>query len=153
MNTIVAVRLLDFPLQLHARARQQADAMNREFRLVVEQGHDQADAVPTRLLELSTLMSQRYAGFTEEQDDLVEQGIEDGRERLPELRFDVPRHAGQAAVQLGALYDEADQWCRTGALLTLATSPEIVAYRRWYIDAFRHQCDGAQPVPWTGPWQ
>jgi len=153
VNTIVPVRLLDFPLQVHDRARQQSDALHREFRLVAEQARDDADSVPARLLELSRVMSGRYEGFTEAQEELIEQGIADGLQRLPELRFDVPRHAGEAGAELGRILDEADAWCRSGAMLALATPDDLVAYRRWYLEEFRRQCAGAHPEPWPGPWE
>ncbi len=153
MSTLVPVRLLDLPVQLHARAQQRSDALHREFRLVVEQARDDATSVPARLLEISTTLSGRYEGFTEAQEELLELAVAEGVERLPELRFDVPRHGGEAAAALDALLDEADTWCRDGAMLVLAAPADVIAYRRWYLHCFVTQCAGAEPVPWPGPWE
>jgi len=86
----VTVRLLGLPLHVHARAQQQSDAMRREFQLIVEQEREQAGTVPVRLLELSTLLSARYEGFSEEQEERIEAGIEAGEQQLDELVFTLP---------------------------------------------------------------
>lgn len=151
MTDLVPVLLLGFPLLVHDRARQHSDGLHREFRLIVEQARVDEDSVPVRLLELSTVMSGRYGGFTEAQEDVIEQGIAEGQTTLDELRFDVPQHAGAAAVQLGAILDEADQWCREGMLLLHETPADIVDYRRWYLKNFIEQCAGEPPTPWAGP--
>jgi len=147
----VTVRLLGLPLHVHARAQQQSDAMRREFQLIVEQDREHAGTVPVRLLQLSTLLSARYEGFSEEQEERIEGGIEAGEQQLDELVFTLPAHAGQAARELGAVLDEADEFCREGQLLTLATPPDLVAYRRWYLDNFVVQSAGGSPCPWSGP--
>ncbi len=147
----VTVRLLGLPLRVHARAEQQSDAMRREFQLIVEQEREQAGTVPVRLLELSTLLSARYEGFSEEQEERIEAGIEAGEQQLDELVFTLPAHAGQAALELGAVLDEADEFCREGQLLTLATPPDLVAYRQWYLANFSVQAAGGSACPWSGP--
>ena len=39
--------------------------------------------------------------------------------------------------------------CRQGEhLLTLATPPDCVAYRHWYLAQVADQLEGAQPVSW-----
>ena len=148
---LVTVRILGLPLQLHARAKQRDDGMRREFTYIVEQAREQADAVPSRLLRLSSLLSQRYDGFTSAQEEQIDDGVEAGDLQLDELVFELPADAGEAAAQLGRVLDEADQFCRDGQLLMLATPPDLVAYRQWYLDNFIAQCAGGQPIPWTGP--
>ena len=147
---LTTVRILGLPLQLHARAQEQSEGMRREFSLIVEQSRDEVDAVPGRLLQLSMMLSQRYEGFTAAQEELIQSGIEAGDLQLDELVFTLPAHAGEAAAQLGGVVAEADEFCRQGRLLMLATSPELVAYRQWYLDNFIAQCAGGDPVPWTG---
>ncbi|MCW2716133.1 MAG: hypothetical protein JWN88_3180 [Frankiales bacterium] len=148
---LVTVRILGLPLQLHARAQQQGEGMRREFALIVEQSREHADAVPSRLLQLSTMLSQRYEGFSIAQEELIQDRIEAGDLQLDELLFTLPAHAGEAAAQLGTVLEEADEFCRQGQLLTLATPPELVAYRQWYLDNFVTQCAGGDPIPWSGP--
>jgi hypothetical protein len=47
------------------------------------------------------------------------------------------------------MLDEVDEFCRQGKhLLTLATPPELVAYRRWYLGEFIAQLAGRPATPW-----
>jgi hypothetical protein len=46
------------------------------------------------------------------------------------------------------MLNRADDYCRQGALLTLATPDDLVAFRRWYLGEFRAQINGARPTPW-----
>lgn len=147
----VTVRLLGLPLRMHARAQQHTEGMRREFALIVAQAHEHGGSVPARLLGLSTLLSQRYEGFTSEQELAVEEATAAGLPRLDELRFELPSHAGGAAAEFGRMLDEADAYCRAGQLLMLATPPDLVLYRRWYLDNFISQCAGGAPTPWRGP--
>jgi len=125
--------------------------MTREFQLILEQSHQHEGSVPNRLLQLSTTLSSRYAGFSDAQERRIEQGLAAGETQIDELTFLVPADVGDAARQLGDILDEADAYCRGGQLLTLAAPPELVAYRRWYLDNFIVQCAGAPPQPWDGP--
>lgn len=148
---LITVHVLGLPLQVHARAQQQSAEMRREFQLVLGQEEVHPGSVPARLLEISDALSGRYSGFTEEQERTIDEGIESGAERLDELVFRVPRSAGEAAVQLGAILDEADDWCRSGQMLVLATPPDLVTYRTWYLQEFTRQAAGEAPRPWVGP--
>ncbi len=145
---LVTVRLVGFPLAVHLRAVQQSDAMRREFQLIVLQEREHAGSVPARLLSLSTVLASRYEGFSEQQEQLIEDSSSAGRTQLDELVFVLPRDVSEAAQQLGDILDEADAFCRSGHLLTLATPPDLVTYRRWYLDNFIAQCDGGPPQPW-----
>ena len=147
----MTVRLAGLPLKVHARAQQHNAEMTREFQLIVEQDHQGGGSVPARLLQISTLLSARYAGFTDEQEARIEAGIAAGEAQLDEVTFLVPVDVGDAARQLGDILDEAEDFCRSGQLLTLSATPEVAAYRRWYLDNFIVQCAGAPPLPWTGP--
>ena len=148
---LLSVRLQDFPLQVHGRAQQQSQELRREFQLVLGQEELHPGSVPARLLDLSAVLSERYAGFTEEQERQVEDGISAGREVLDELVFRLPPDAAGAVEQLRAVLDEADDFCRSGQMLVLATPPDLVRYRNWYLDEFSRQLAGQPPMPWSGP--
>lgn len=147
---LVTVTLLDLPVALHARAGEHSDEMQREFRLLSEQLRDHRDAgVPRRLVELTRTLVTSYSGFTLEQEAQLESAIAEGRPTI-DLAFRVPVHAADAARDLGAMFDEADDYCREGRhLLTLATPPDLVAYRRWYLQQFMDQPSGSAPAPWA----
>ena len=70
-------------------------------------------------------------------------------DRTIDLRYDVPPEVADGVVRLGALLDEADEFCRSGDLLTLATLPGNLAFRRWYLEEFARQVAGQLPCPWS----
>jgi hypothetical protein len=148
---LATVRVQGFPLLVHARAQQQAQEMRREFQLVLGQEELHPGSVPGRLLDLSAVLSERYAGFTEEQEREIEDGISAGREVLDELVFRLPPDVAGAVEQLRAVLDEADEFCRSGHMLVMATPPDLVRYRNWYLDEFSRQLAGEPPQPWSGP--
>lgn len=148
---LVTVRLLGFPVQVHARASEHAADLRREFQLLLQQVRDHQGSVPQRLVEVSTVLAARYDGFTAEQEQQINDAIDGGAQQLAELVFTLPSHAGEAAALMGSILDEADAFCRDGTLLTMSTPAGLVAYRTWYLDNFISQCAGGAPTPWTGP--
>ena len=148
---LVEVRLVDLPTDVHRAAAEHADELRREFTLLRAQRQGRSGgAVPDRLLDLMDDLEARFSGFT----DATEQELEDAIARgvaSVELVFRVPPEAAAAAAELGAMLDEADDFCRSGdALLTLETPPAALAYRRWYLEEFSRQIDGLPPCPWSG---
>ena len=151
----VEVRLLELPTHVHEHAQAHSAGLTREFRLLAEQVRGDADQaegvedVPTRLLELVAVLGERYSSATEEQDDLIWEAHERGQAALAEVVYRVPAEVAGAATALGALLDEADEFCRSGQhLLTVVSPPEVVRYRHWYLEEFVRQIGGEQPVPW-----
>jgi hypothetical protein len=66
--------------------------------------------------------------------------------------YDVPSAARPAIERLDSVLEEADEFCRQGEhLLTLATPPDLVQFRRWNLREVLSQLDGAPPTPWSGP--
>jgi hypothetical protein len=147
---LVTVRLLGLPVELHARAAEHGEELQREFVLIADRlQHATGPAdMPRRLLALISSLQGRYGGFGVEQEDLLDKAIRSGRPAL-DLVFRVPSEVAEGAAALGAMLDEADEYCREGRhLLTLATPPDLVAYRRWYLQEFIDQIAGQPPKPW-----
>ncbi len=155
---LVTVVLRGLPVPLHARASEHGQELQREFTLLHLQLERQAEAgnpahsaerdVPRRLVELVDALQGRYAVYTTEQEDQLEAAIEQGLESI-DLTFRVPPDAAAASVDLGAMLEEADAYCREGRhLLTLATPPEALAYRQWYLQQFVDQIAGRPAQSW-----
>jgi hypothetical protein len=152
---LVAVHLLGFPLPVYNRAAEHMDGLMREFTLLTRRPGEVANpAVPRRLRELIDALGQQYAGFTDAANARRDEAQAEGLEAV-DLTYQVPPSIGPAAAALGAMLDEADEFCREGDLLTLATPPEVLEFRRWYLSEFTNQVEGRPPVPWsdwtTGP--
>jgi len=144
------VRLVHVPVVLMARWGEHQQELLREFALV--QLSDQATKadMPSRLLEvierhrpafnkLAVRTRGQFARAREEHEPYID------------LELDLPPGAPDAARELRVLFDEADEFCRRGDLLTLATPPEYVALRHWFLDEIVRQFDGEQPTPFTDP--
>ena len=154
---LVTVRLLALPVGLFAAAQQHSDELMREFTLVAERLDDVAAGdgspgrrpVPARLVEIVTALRGSYAGFTGEQEARLAAAVKAGEPVIDELVYRIPASVGAAAAHLEALLDEADDFCRGGQhLLTLATPPELVRFRRWYLGEFQTQAEGGPATPW-----
>lgn len=145
MSELVTVRILGMPLVVMQRSAEHSDELLREFALIREEG---SDHVPARLLALIEELRSRFGSFSEGPRQAMQEALERGDETI-DLSYEVPPAVGEAARQLGALLDEADEFCRAGDLLTLATQPEGVAFRRWYLEEFQRQTDGQPPRPWS----
>ncbi len=122
----------------------------REFALV-HAGASNADGpeVPRRLMDMVDALTTRFAGLDDQAGQRLEDAIDHGDELIEDHVMVLPPEAGPASRALADMLDEADVYCREGRyLLWLATPPDLVAYRRWYLGEVAGQLAGAQPTPW-----
>jgi hypothetical protein len=148
---LVRVRIRRFPVAMYARAQEHSDELIRELTLIAQQMHEHElhREVPGRLIVLIEDLTKRYAGFGAAPDERIARAVAAGEEEIDEVVFDVPASVGDAAARLDRMLDEADEFCRRGKdLLTLATPPDIVRFRKWYLAEFSRQAADAPPVPW-----
>lgn len=139
--------LLQVPVRLWARTQEQTDALVRELALVAAGGNDHE--TPRRLTNLIAALEAGFGEATTNQEEQLFAAVEDGVEVIEELHYQLPIAAGPASRELGAMLDEADDFCAQGKhLLTLAADPEVVALRRWWLEQLASQLEGAPPVPW-----
>jgi hypothetical protein len=143
------VRLLNFPVRVLAAGRQQHDDLMHEFAVLAVAVEDR-ESVPARMLELIDTLGTTYAGTVERPDADVDAALERGDAAI-DLTYHVPAHVVDAADRLQTLMDEADEFCRSEQMLTLARTPLMKQFARWYLDEFRRQVGGEPPQPWTGP--
>lgn len=142
------VRLLRFPLDVHRRSTEAFEGLRREFQLIALRGPE-ADDVPERLLRLVDALAVEYQGLNVEADSARDAAAERGDREVSELVYRVPPAVPGACIALSEMVDEADEFCRQGdLLLTLASPPEAVAFRRWYLGEFVAQMNGEPPLPW-----
>ncbi|CAN5626285.1 hypothetical protein BH24ACT14_BH24ACT14_17650 [soil metagenome] len=141
------VRFLALPLDVMGRAQEQHEGLLREFALIANPHPNTDYDVPRRLLDVATALRERFGAFTAESNALIEQAMQRG-ERSVDAQMQLPAEAREAALSLAALLEEADDYCRNGELLTLATPPELVTFRRWYLGQIVEQLEGAAPVAW-----
>jgi hypothetical protein len=146
---LVSIHIRGLPVPLHARSQAHGDELMREFRLLAEQMRQEGtDGLPTRLVELVNGLEGQYSTFTEAQEDALDRAITSGDDTI-DLTYELPAQIGEGVHALGAILDEVDELCRQGQyLLALATPPDLVAYRQWFLDEFTRQIAGEEPVAW-----
>lgn len=125
--------------------------MVREFTLISIGGHSAVPRqdVPARVLEVMDELRGRYAESTGEIRAQFEEAHRRGETTID---VEVPADETAAAIteRVTELLDEADEFCRTGRTLTLASEPEVVAWRHWWRDQVVGQIrKGAEPRAFT----
>ena len=148
---LVTVCLIDLPLAVEHRSTEHYAELFREFALIAERQPELRVEAPGRLLALVDELNSEFSGFTGAQQAELTAARARG-ETTTGLEYRVPEAVGAAAARLDELLDAADEFCRSGdALLTLAGTPDVVRYRRWFCAQFVEQCAGGPPTAW-GDW-
>lgn len=143
---LVAVRILGMSMKVYQASSEHSDELIREFALIA--GGDSTDHVPARLLALIDTLNARFGAFAAAPTSAIDAARQRGDVEI-DLVYQVPPEAGPACAELTALLDQADDFCRSGDLLTLATPHEAVVFRHWFLDEFVRQTAGLPPRPWS----
>ena len=144
------VKLIGVPVDLYLEAYRHMGEIAREFALIsFGERTGVTEPVPAQLLELVSELRHRYANDADAIRGRVEEAARSGRETV-DIEFPADETAVDLTERLTELLDAADEFCRSGHLLTLAASPQVVAWRHWWRDQVVGQAhEGADPVPWT----
>jgi hypothetical protein len=146
---LVRVDLLGVPVRVLAASREHHDGLMREFRLLALSDRPDRD-LPARLVELTQMLGKQYAAARSRPDEDFDQARLRGLDAV-DLVYQVPPAAADAAGQLEELMSEADEFCRSAQLITLARTPVMIRFGRWYVSQFRDQVAGRPPTRWDGP--
>jgi anti-anti-sigma factor len=123
-------------------------ALNREFTLIRAVDRDEG-SVPVQLHTLAEQLTGRFSGFTGAADAELAAALERNDVSI-DLVYDVPPDVGPASRTLADLLDAADGYCRAAEyLITLASPPDTIAYRRWFLGQFIDQAEGRPPTAWA----
>lgn len=142
----VHVKILDLPLEIYLEAEQHNDAVLRELDLI-ERSSRRAPHVPARLLELASELRAFFTAATTSTRAQVEAALRTGQARV-DLDIEVPAQGWEILTEMAGQLDEVDQFCRDGALLTLAATPRQRRFRHWYANQMANQMQGHPPTPW-----
>jgi hypothetical protein len=146
---LVQVRILRLPVALWMQSSEHSDELIREFMLIVTgtatgEGH----AVPHRLVQLVEEVTAQYGGFSEANEQRLQRAAAAGEAEI-DLDYELPAGVDAAVDRLAELLDAADEYCRSGEhLLTLATPPEQLRFRHWFLGEFSRQVGGGAPIAW-----
>ena len=145
---LVRVRIVGIPVDLWARARERHEGLLRELSLMSLEREGEPHPVPARLLAFGDDLRRRYGTMTGSASEQLDTAAEAGIETL-DVEYDVPGEAASVAEGYIELLDQVDAYCREGDLLTLEPSPDILAFRTWFLGEFARQLRGEPPLPWS----
>jgi len=147
------VRLLGVPVDIFLRAANHHDELIREFALISfgDRTGVTTHDVPARLLALVDLLRDRYARPSQQIRLRVEEAA--GRsEQTVDLELPGSELVVRLTEDITDALDAADEFCRSGQLLTLEAEPDVVAWRHWWRDQVVGQIRGdATPEPFQMP--
>jgi hypothetical protein len=141
------VELLGVPVLLHARWQQQAEALLREYLLfTLEEGAEESEVL--RHAECSDAVALLAEAIPLPEDSGGDPWVD---EELPRASVSVPLASVPHFATLEETLDEAIALAESDALLTVSSSPEAQAFRRWVCREVAEQAAGAPPTPWQAP--
>lgn len=138
------VRLVDCPVELSLLQDRHLDELVRELQLM------SGDAASTRSKALAErleglLSGPAHARHTGRREAMRASAA--GLEHI-DVEMAVPDELAQGVLELEETVVAADQLCEEARLLTLASSPELRALRRWMTAEITTQVQGGEPTPW-----
>jgi hypothetical protein len=141
--------LVDYPVALGCRQRQDVAGLLRELQLVVI-GSRQPEiemSVPLRLLALAEGITATYGAQLDPAEAEMDRAAAAGEETTV-LRYELLPVSRDVVLQYAVAMAEVDEFCRRAALITLATPPVMLELRRWTVEELVRQYDGQPPRPW-----
>lgn len=151
MTELHDIALVDVPVGRFLQMQQQHDAMLREFTLIAMGPAPTASAAPRRLLGLAEEMQARYGDAGPPFRDAVAAAEARG-DVVATIAMQIPFSTLRWCEDFLLLFEEGDDYCRQGHLLTPPSPPEVAEFRRWLVgELIRQIRDGATPTPfWAG---
>lgn len=143
------VRLCDYPVSLGVRQEARTVDLMREMQLIAldAQALDRGTSVPRRLLDFAATISAEYGAALVAPRAELERAHRSG-EPETEIRYPLLPESARLMLTYARLMEEADAFCSAGQLISLAPDADVYALRRWTVEEFLGQYDGAPPRPW-----
>ena len=138
------IRLVACPVELSLQQDRHLDELVRELQLMSgDVASDRSQALAERLEGL--LSGPAHARHTGRMEAMQAASV--GLEHL-DVEMAIPNELAKGVEDLQAAVLAADALCEERRLLTLASSPELRALRRWMTEEISAQVQGADPLPW-----
>lgn len=141
--------LVDYPVALGRRQREEVAGLLRELQLVVIGSRDpeMEMSAPVQLLNLAEGITAAYGAQLEPAEAEMDRAFAAG-EATTVLRYELLPVSRAVVLQYAAAMAAVDEFCRAAALITLTTPPNMLELRRWTVEEFVRQYDGKPPRPW-----
>ena len=142
------VVLREYPVRLGIRQEERTIAVMREMQLItLDAGHG-SSSVPAQLAEFAEQVSGRFGAALAAPRAELERAHEAG-EQHTEIRYRLWAESPELMLSYARLMEAADAYCAEGQLISLAPDADVYALRRWTVEEFLRQYDGAAPRPWS----
>lgn len=133
------VTLVDVPVQTFWQLQRHQEDVLREFALIdSDRQHGGSADVPRALLDVVTELRSRLATQRSALMEELAAAAEQGKETVT-VTVTLPVAAADQVAATCTAYERADEFCRSGDLLTLASTPEVVALRHELCEAIVSQ--------------
>jgi hypothetical protein len=143
----VDVVLGGLPLAEMRANRMHLRELRRELRLLAL-GHEATYPLAASLSRFFTDLDETF--WRGMRDERLASALLDGEYEL-DLMITIPRSSGDDFQRFIELLELADAFCRQERLLTLARTPDQVAFQTWMFGEFVRQARGATPLRWHPP--
>ena len=144
--------LRDFPLRLWAEQQEHTTDLLREFTLILAGEQTGSNASPPeQLLNLAELFTSRFGALINAINEPRQQAWDAGQDRMDSV-VPLPEETPELIAQVATVLAAVDEYCVNGDLLTLARTPEQLAFSAWTNGDLIAQYHGGEPTPWTGPF-
>lgn len=139
------VSLRGIPLDTWDEARHWFEELLREFEVIASHVDD---ATPREVLSFVAATTEDFGRFSEPGSEKMRQAFDRGEKSI-DIELSLPVEAAPAARGLWQTILRANDFCRSGDLLTLEPSPRVLDFIRWYLDEIGGQLEGKASTPWT----
>ena len=147
MSELHDVALIDFPVARFQQMQQQHDAMMRELTLIALAPDPDSNVVPRKLVALAAEMYEGQGDAARPFREGVAEAAARGDD-ITTLELQIPYATLRWMEDFMLLFDEGDEYCRRGDMLTPPSPPEVVSFRHWFVGEMLRQIrDGAPPTP------
>ncbi len=144
--------LRDYPLRLWALQDEYVDSLLRESSLLlVGERSGSLHAVPPRLLDVVRELDGRFGGLLRTVDPAHQEALDAGLDRM-DVVLALVDGMPELLEHVREVLEEVDGFCRSGDLLALPRTPELVAFGTWAGRELIAQYEGRAGEPWPGPF-
>lgn len=137
MSDTTALRLIvvrDVPVGPFLGFQEHLDSLVREFQLMVIGAESETTRpVPAQILPVVQRILEQYSGPRLHLRLQAQEALRRGDETV-DLWVELPPEAADAARELQELMELADDYCASGALLSLATPEDQAQVRQWFLE-------------------
>lgn len=148
-----AVVLLGYPVDLGLGLQEHYEAVVRECQLLAAPRVPGADPLPSRLLDLATILAERYLTELSQLARPDPRRIAAQSQGLASVDLDFSASDEQLGLLVGwqRILDDVDEFSARGDLLAPTITPELARLRSWALVEFLRQIEGQPPRPWSSP--